>query len=125
MPAPPPPRPRADTIKILGFVLGIAIAAGLFAFHSALLIPPPPSSFGGTTDPAQVAYRNTVRALGWTAAALLDLSVGISVIAAWSAASSRDGLSDATRRGLFIFAAVFFLVWLVFSASVFSFFRYA
>jgi len=53
----------------------------------------------------------------------MDLAVSFSVAMAWIVAGSRGELSDATRRGIFLFATVFLVVWLVFSWAQYTIFR--
>jgi len=125
-PTPPPlPMRRAsmNTLVLLsGILLGALVFVGTLSFHAVFLIPspgtPPP------TDPAVVAYRDTIRILGWTSAVAMDLALGFSLTIAWIAGVSKGEISDGTKRGMFIFATVFLAVWLVFSFSIYSIFRF-
>jgi hypothetical protein len=114
-------------VLLFGLLLGILIFAGTASFHAALLIPipcPQPYSYcQAPTDPAVLAYRNTVRTLGWVSALTLDLAVSFSVAMAWIAGASKGELPEGTRRGIFIFATVFLAVWLVFSWAAYAIFR--
>src|SRR3989442_8054030 len=53
----------------------------------------------------------------------MDMAVSFSVAMAWIAGGSRGELSDATRRGIFLFATVFLVVWLLFSWGHYPLFR--
>jgi len=122
MPPPLPPRRASTNTLVLfsGILLGALVFVGTLSFHAVFLIPAP-----GTppTDPAVVAYRDTIRILGWTSAVAMDLALGFSLTIAWIAGVSKGDLSDGTKRGMFIFATVFLAVWLVFSFSIYSIFR--
>ena len=111
-----------NTLVLLsGILLGALVFVGTLSFHAVFLIPAP-----GTptpTDPAVVAYRDTLRILGWTSAVAMDLALGFSLTIAWIAGVSKGEISDGTKRGMFIFATVFLAVWLVFSFSIYSIFR--
>jgi hypothetical protein len=119
----------AGTLVILfGILMGVLIFAGTFSFHAALLLPipcsqgaycPPPP-----TDPAVISYRNTVRSLAWVSAIAMDLAVAFAVAMAWIAGGSRGPLPEGTRRGIFVFATVFLVAWLLISSSIFSFLRF-
>ena len=124
-PTPPPMPPRGVSMNTLvllsGVLLGALVFVGTLSFHAVFLIPAP-----GTptpTDPAVVAYRDTLRILGWTSAVAMDLALGFSLTIAWIAGVSKGEISDGTKRGMFIFATVFLAVWLVFSFSIYSIFR--
>jgi hypothetical protein len=98
---------------MVGLFIGVLIFAGTLSFHATLVIPVPCTGCSPTTDPALIAYRDTIRILAWVSVVTMDLAVSFSVAMAWIAGGSRGELSDGTRRGIFIFATVFLVVWLV------------
>jgi hypothetical protein len=108
-------------VLLAGILLGVLVFVGTLSFHAALLIPSPSSP--APTDPAVIAYRDTVRILGWTSAVAMDLALGFSLTIAWIAGVSKGDISDGTKRGMFIFATVFLAVWLIFSISIYALFR--
>ena len=110
-------------VLVIGLFLGVLIFAGTLSFHAALLIPVPCQGCPVPTDPAVIAYRNSIRTLGWVSVVTMDLAVAFSVAMAWIAGGSRGELSDATRRGIFVFATVFLAVWLIFSWAEYTIFR--
>ncbi len=111
-----------NTLVLLsGVLLGVLVFVGTLSFHAVFLIPIPGAPT--PTDPAVVAYRDTIRILGWTSAVAMDLALGFSLTTAWIAGVSKGEISDGTKRGMFIFATVFLAVWLVFSFSIYSVFR--
>jgi len=125
----PPPKRNLDELlmKLSGVFLGIVIFAGLLSYHAIFFIPrptagtyPPPS-----TDPAVIAYRDTVRVLGIASMSLLDLAVGFSVALAWIAGTTKGEGTESGRRGIFIFATVFTAVWIIFSTAFFTSFLYS
>jgi hypothetical protein len=123
-----PPRRRGGIspntlVLLVGLFIGVLIFAGTLSFHATLLIPVPCTSCSPTTDPALIAYRDTVRILAWVSVVTMDLAVSFSVAMAWIAGGSRGELSDGTRRGIFLFATVFLVVWLVFSWVQYVLFR--
>ena len=124
----PPPRRRGGIspnglVLVIGLLLGVLIFAGTLSFHATLLIPVPCTGCTPTTDPALIAYRDTIRALAWVSVVTMDLAVSFSVAMAWIAGGSRGELSEGTRRGIFLFATVFLVVWLVFSWAQYTIFR--
>ena len=124
----PPPRRRGGHFpKQLGpggrVVHWTAHLRGTLSFHATLLIPVPCTGCTPTADPALIAYRDTIRILAWVSVVTMDLAVSFSVAMAWIVAGSRGELSDATRRGIFLFATVFLVVWLVFSWAQYTIFR--
>jgi hypothetical protein len=124
----PPPRRRGgispnSLVLVIGLFLGVLIFAGTLSFHATLLIPVPCTGCSPTTDPALIAYRDTIRALAWVSVVTMVMAVSFSVAMAWIAGGSRGELSDATRRGIFVFATVFLVVWLVFSWAQYTIFR--
>lgn len=127
---PPPTVPTAGPreayvshvlMVLAGAFIGIALFTGLVAFHAAFLIPIP-GTFNQT--PEMVAYRDTLRLLGWISVIAMDLAVSFTVTIAWIVAGSRSDVPESTRRGIFIFATVFLAVWLVFSFTAYSLFRF-
>ena len=118
----PPRAVSMNTLVLLsGILLGALVFVGTLSFHAVFLIPAP-----GTptpTDPAVVAYRDTLRILGWTSAVAMDLALGFSLTIAWIAGVSKGEISDGTKRGMFIFATVFLAVWLIFSWAEYTIFR--
>ena len=123
----PPPRRGGISLNslvlVIGLFLGVLIFAGTLSFHAALLIPVPCQGCPVPTDPAVIAYRNSIRTLGWVSVVTMDLAVAFSVAMAWIAGGSRGELSEATRRGIFVFATVFLAVWLIFSWAEYTIFR--
>ena len=123
----PPPRRGGISLNslvlVIGLFLGVLIFAGTVSFHAALLIPVPCQGCPVPTDPAVIAYRDSIRTLGWVSVVTMDLAVAFSVAMAWIAGGSRGELSDATRRGIFVFATVFLAVWLIFSWAEYTIFR--
>ena len=113
--------------SLIGVLLSILIFMGLIAFHSVYLIPAPSGSGfpGPSTDPDVINYRNLIRTLGWIAAIAMDLAVALAVGFAFLVGASAADVSDGTRRGLYIFATAFLVVWIVFSLSAFSIFRFS
>ena len=123
----PPPRRIGGIspnrlVLLVGLFIGLLIFAGTLSFHATLLIPVPCTGCTPTTDPALIAYRDTIRVLAWVSVVTMDLAVSFSVAMAWIA-GSRAELSDGTRRGIFLFATVFLVVWLVFSWAQYTIFR--
>ena len=123
----PPPRPVGISpntlVLLMGLFLGVLIFAGMLSFHAALLIPVPCPTCQPPTDPTLIAYRDTIHTLGWVSVVTMDLAVSFSVAMAWIAGGSRGELSDGTRRGIFVFATVFLVVWLLFSWFAYTIFR--
>lgn len=123
----PMPRPQrlnlsANTFVALGGVfLGVLIFTGLVTLHAVFLIPPP--GFNPGTNPDLIAYRNTVRLLGWISIVAMDLAVSVSVTIAWLVGGLKGELSDSARRGLFIFSSVFLFIWLFLSNLSYSLIR--
>lgn len=120
----PPPRAGISinaVISLVGLVLGVLIFTGLLTFHAVFLIPLP--SFQSPTDPDVIAYRDTIRALGWVSIIAMDLAVALTIMAAWLVGSLKSELPEATRRGIFTFATVFLVVWLAFSFFAYTIFR--
>ncbi len=101
-------------LSVVGILLTVLIFTGMISYHAALLIPPPGSSPG--TDPATIAYVDTIRILGWSFAVAMDLAVALSVGLAWIVGTSKMEVADGARRGMYIFATVFLVVWLIVSA---------
>ena len=127
-PAQPPTPPRAALsanafVSLVGLLLGVLIFTGMLTFHAVFLLPAPSSSFQTPSDPAVIAYRDTVRLLGWVSVITMDLAVALSVAVAWIVGSLKGEHSEATRRGIFVFASVFLAVWLVFSFFAYTIFR--
>lgn len=125
MPVPVPAyrEPWSNVIlSLFGIVLAGLIFVGLLSYHAIFLIPPPGSSAG--TDPATIAYINTLRILGWSFAVAMDLAVALSVGFAWIIGVSKMDVGDGTRRGVYIFATVFLVVWLFVSALPLQFIRF-
>ena len=116
-----PPGPGL-LLKIFPFILGALIFAGLLTFHVAVLIPPPSSGF--PQNPELVAYFNTLRALAFASAVLLDAATGFSVAFALFVGLTRPDISERARGGVIIFAAVFLVVWVLFGFNAFSSFRF-
>lgn len=110
-------------VLLAGIVLGALVFVGTLSYHAVFLIPSPTST-PPPTDPAVIAYRDTLRILAWTSAVAMDLALAFSLTFAWVAGASKGDIPDGTRRGMFIFATVFLAVWLVFSISVYSLFRF-
>lgn len=106
----PPPRGTPLISTILAVVVGIAIFVGLLLVHVALLIPRPASPY--STPPPQ-SYQLTVMALGMTGMAIVDLAIGLAVAVALYQSVSRPEMSEAARRGTFLFATAFLVAWLV------------
>ena len=127
-PAQPPTPPRAGlsanaVVPLVGLILGVLIFTGLLTFHAVFLLPLPSPPYQAPSDPAVITYRDTVRALGWISAVTMDLAVALSVVIAWVMGSLKGEHSEATRRGIFVFASVFLAVWLVFSFFAYTIFR--
>ena len=124
-----PPARRGGVISpnslvlVVGLFIGLLIFAGTLSFHATLLIPVPCTGCTPTTDPALIAYRDTIRVLAWVSVVTMDLAVSFSVAMAWIVGGSRGELSEGTRRGIFLFATVFLVVWLVFSWLQYAIFR--
>jgi len=110
-------------VLLMGLFLGALIFAGTVSFHAALLIPIPCPQCQPTTDPAIIAYRDTIRILGWVSVIAMDMAVSLAVAMAWIVGGSKGEISDGTRRGVFIFATVFLAVWLLFSWTAYTIFR--
>ncbi len=120
-----PRREKAQSnmfVILAGVMVGLFLFVGLLSFHAAFLIPYPSSN--PTTEPNVIAYRDTLRALGWVSAAGMDLAVAFSVTLAWIVGGLKFEIPDSTRRGIFIFATVFLAIWIIFSFSVYSIFRF-
>lgn len=110
-------------IPIIGVFLGVLIFTGLLSYHAVFLLPLPNPSFPYSTDPAVIAYRDTVRTLGWISIIAMDLAVALSVMMAWILGGVKGDLSEGTRRGMFVFATAFLIGWLIFSFLAYTIFR--
>ncbi|HEY6049807.1 MAG TPA: hypothetical protein VIZ58_01060, partial [Thermoanaerobaculia bacterium] len=79
----------------------------------AIMLPrpgtPPPS------DPDQAAYIVTIRALYVIFAVAMDAAAALAVTCSWYWGLTRPDLTEAARRGLFVFGTVFLAIWIVFS----------
>src|SRR5207245_7484076 len=115
--------PPNRSVLVVGLFTGLLIFAESLSFHATLLIPVPCTGCTPTTDPALIAYRDTIRILAWVSVVTMDLAVSFSVAMAWIVGGSRGELSEGTRRGIFLFATVFLVVWLVFSSLQHAIFR--
>lgn len=116
--------PASTLILVLGLLIGGLVFAGTVSFHAAILYPPPPcTGCPPITDPSLIAYRNTIRTLGWVSVIAMDLAVSAAVAMAWIVGGSRAEIPEGTRRGIFIFATVFLTVWILFSFFAYTFFR--
>lgn len=121
----PPPRTGISAsalIPLVGLFIGLLIFTGLLSFHAVFLIPVP-TQFPPSTDPSVIAYRDTVRTLGWVSVIAMDLAVALSVMIAWMLGAIKADLSDAARRGMFGFATAFLISWVIFSFFAYSIFR--
>ncbi len=111
-------------VLLTGLFIGVLLFAGMLSFHAALLIPPPCTGFcQPPTDPAIIAYRDTIRILGWVSVVAMDLAVSFAVMMAWVVGALKGDIPEGTRRGIFVFATVFLAVWLIFSWISYSIFR--
>jgi len=109
-------------LSLFGIILAGLIFVGLLSYHALFLIPPPGS--GTVTDPATIAYLNTLRILGWSFAVAMDLAAALSVGFAWIIGISKVEVGEGTRRGMYIFATVFLVVWLIVSTLPFQVIRF-
>lgn len=114
-------------MKLAGVFLGIVIFAGLLSYHAIFFVPRPPTAGfpPPSTDPAVIAYRNTIRILAIASMTLLDLAAGFSVALAWIAGTTKGEGPESGRRGIFVFATVFIAVWIIFSTTFFTSYIYS
>jgi len=110
-------------VLLTGLFIGVLLFAGMLSFHAAILIPFPCSTCPAPSDPAVIAYRDTIRILGWVSVVAMDLAVSFAVMMAWVVGALKGDIPDGTRRGIFIFATVFLAVWLAFSWISYTIFR--
>lgn len=121
-----PPRAAlspSTVISLVGLLLGVLIFTGMLTFHAVFLLPLPSSPFQPPTNPDVIAYRDTVRTLGWISIIAMDLAVALSVMIAWLVGGLKADIPEASRRGIFVFATVFLVIWLVFSSFAYAIFR--
>jgi len=108
----------AETLAVfVGIVIGTLISVGLISFHAILLISPICTGFG---CPALSASASLALSLAWVFVIAMDLAVGLSVCLAFIVGGAKSELPEATKRGVYIFAAVFLAVWIVFGTSAVS-----
>jgi hypothetical protein len=93
-----------------------SLVRGLLALHAAFLIPSP-------TSPPPSDYINLIRTLGWASFVAMDLAVSLTVMLAFVVGATRAEISEAARRGIFIFATIFLAIWLIIGTP-FSFGRF-
>jgi hypothetical protein len=106
---------------VFGVILGVALFAGLFAYHAIFLIPVPCTSGScGPPSPDLQAYSATLHILAWVAFGVIDAAVAVAVTAAFIVGASRGAVSEGVRHGLFIYASAFTLAWIVFSTFLMS-----
>lgn len=102
---------------LAGVLIGILLFVGLLSIHAAVLIPRPGST--PTSD-----YTNLIRTLGWTSLVAMDLAVSLTVTLAWVVGVTRREVPEASRRGIFIFATVFLVIWLIVASPSSGLFRF-
>ncbi len=110
------PAPAGGGLRYAGVVIGILLLLGLIAMHIAILIPPPGSCSYCSVETE--GYLLLVRILMGLSFLAIDVTVVIAVMASWHASVSRPDLTEATRRGVLTFSAVFLGAWIV--ASIFT-----
>lgn len=113
--------PTAKFVKLLAIFVGVLIFVGMVAFHIAIILPRPGTS--QSTDPDQVAYIVTIRALTAVFAAAMDAAVALAVTCSWYWGLTRPDLTEGARRGLFLFGTVFLGIWLLLSTASVSLLR--
>ncbi|TLZ59897.1 MAG: hypothetical protein E6K13_09020 [Methanobacteriota archaeon] len=118
-----PPAPKG-ALRFMGIPIGVLLLVGLAALQAAVLLPRPLGQFGGQPDPATQAYLDAVRLLSAVALGSMDTAVAMTVMFAWHGAIARPDLSEATRRGILTFAAVFVAAWVIIAYLSISFFSF-
>jgi hypothetical protein len=119
-----PPLPPKGALRFMGIPIGILLVVGLAALHATVLLPRPTPPFQGQPDAATQAYFNVIRGLLAVAFGTMDAAVAVTVIFAWHAAFARPDVSEASRRGILTFTAVFVAVWLFIAFFSLSFFGF-
>jgi hypothetical protein len=108
------PLPRTRFVKVWVVLIGACIFVAMVAFHVAVILPRPGFS---ATEPEREAYAVTIRMLASLFAAAMDAGVALAVTASWYWGLTRTDLTEAARRGLFLFGTVFLAVWLLLSTA--------
>ena len=108
------PFPKLRFVKVWAILIGILVFVGMIAFHVAVILPRP--SFQSTTE-EQNAYILTIRALTSVFAGMMDAAVALGVTCSFYWGLTRPDLTEAARRGLFLFGTVFLGVWLLLSTA--------
>lgn len=114
----PPPRSTktltAESLTVfIGILIGALVTAGFISYHAALLIVP---TCTGTFCPTPTAAQTLARNLAWIFVITMDLAVGLSICIAFIAGGASSQLPEGTKRGVFVFAAVFLVAWLIFGS---------
>ncbi len=105
------PFPKLRFVKVWAVLVGTLIFVGMIAFHTAIILPRP-IPFQSTPE-EQEAYAVTIRALTALFAGAMDAAVALAVTCSWYWGLTRPDLTEAARRGLFLFGAVFLGIWLL------------
>jgi hypothetical protein len=108
------PFPKLRFVKVWAVLVGTLVFVGMIAFHVAIILPRP--SFPSTPEEQQ-AYVVTIRALSSVFAAAMDTAVALAVSCSWYWGLTRPDLTEAARRGLFLFGTVFLAIWLLLSTA--------
>ena len=109
------PFPKLRFVKVWAVLVGTLVFVGMIAFHVAIILPRP-SSFPPSPEEQQ-AYIVTIRALTSVFAAAMDTAVALAVTCSWYWGLTRPDLTEAARRGLFLFGTVFLAIWLLLSTA--------
>ena len=113
------PFPKLRFVKVWAVLVGTLVFVGMIAFHVAIILPRP--SFPSTPEEQQ-AYVVTIRALSSvfataSATAVSIAAVALAVTCSWYWGLTRPDLTEAARRGLFLFGTVFLAIWLLLSTA--------
>ncbi len=111
----PPPRSTktltAESLTVfIGILIGALVTAGFISYHAAFLIVP---TCTGTFCPAPTAAQSLAYNLAWIFVITMDLALGLSICIAFVAGGASSQLPEGTKRGVFVFAAVFLVAWLI------------
>ena len=101
------PLPKTRFVKVWVVLIGTLIFVSMIAFHVAIILP------GPSTQEEVEPYRVTIRILTSLFAGAMDAAVALAVTSSWYWGLTRSDLTEAARRGLFLFGALFLAIWLL------------
>ncbi|HYM41040.1 MAG TPA: hypothetical protein VEY12_13005 [Thermoplasmata archaeon] len=108
-------------MRTLGVILGVLIFVGFFTFQAVFLVQAPCTTISCPTPGSdQAVYSTTVHALAWAGLVMLDLSVGVAVMAAFFL-NADSNVPETTRRSAFYFASLYLAAFTFFATFLMSF----